>query len=303
MTNDIIFTDGTESKGHLGGAGLFALTGVKCWEDDVLFLTPAGPDFLGTYGGFMADNQLSLCGVRYTLPHTLYEVLRYFPDGTWVLRSIYGEHYREAQRENLALRAEMVLPFCGPETRGIYLCSAPDDAIWDELGRIREAAPNAKIMWELPQRVERPELVERIFQNIEKVDYYSLNLPESKLYFGTGSEEQSLAAIIRHPKPCFFRVGERGAYWAEGGAAAFAPSVEADSAVDPTGCGNCSTAAAMVGAAEGLPPQMIAIKANIAAGLTARQYGPFPKMTAGLRRELEAKARRLMREAFSQTRT
>ena len=296
ITNDVVFADGTESRGHLGGA-VFSLGGVKCWQDDVAYVSAAGPDFDQYYGKYFRDNGLSAAGVRCTLPYTHYDIVKYYPDGRWYEYSIYGETYFADHREAMENTAEMVAAVCGPETKGIYIDSGGERVIWNEFEKIRGAAPGAKIMWELPtSHCLQPELKARTLEVIGMVDMYSLNLPESKEFFGTDSEEASVAAIIALGKPCFFRVGQKGAYWIADGKATFARPVDVDISVDPTGCGNCSTAAAMVGAAEGWDPLMIAIKANIAAGLNARQYGPIPLVNAEIRAEAEALAQKMYEE-------
>lgn len=296
ITNDVVFADGTESKGHLGGA-VFSLGGVKCWQDDVAYVTAAGPDFDEYYGKYFRDNELTLQGVRYTMPKTHYDIVKYFPDGRWYEYSIYSDTYLDDYRPLTMNTAAMIAEVSGPETRGMYIDGSCNHAPWNEFDKLRAAAPNAKIMWEVPtNHCLKPELREGTLRVIGMVDMYSLNLPESKAFFGTDSEEASVQAIIDLGKPCFFRVGERGSYWIADGKATFAKPVDVSISVDPTGCGNCSTAAAMVGAAEGWDPLMIAIKANIAAGLNARQYGPIPLVNAEIRAEAEALAQKMYEE-------
>ena len=65
-----------------------------------------------------------------------------------------------------------------------------------------------------------------------------------------------------------------------------------DNEVDPTGCGNISTAAAMWAFFEGYDPLRICIWAAICAGYNALQYGPYPRMDA----ETRAEAQKLMEE-------
>ena len=78
--------------------------------------------------------------------------------------------------------------------------------------------------------------------------------------------------------------------------AVFAPPVMVENSVDPTGCGNCSTAAALIGLAEGLPLVDAAVMANIAAGFNAQQIGPWPKVDA----ETQTKAKLMMEKLKSE---
>jgi sugar/nucleoside kinase (ribokinase family) len=71
----------------------------------------------------------------------------------------------------------------------------------------------------------------------------------------------------------------------QNGQAVFLASIGTENTVDPTGCGNNSTAAALVGFAEGLSMRETLAMANISASYNARQYGPWPLVTPQVRRE------------------
>jgi len=107
------------------------------------------------------------------------------------------------------------------------------------------------------------------------VDCYSVNLREAAAFFATSDEGQIIQGLIGLGKPCFLRMGERGAALVSEGEMAFVPSVGVEESVDATGCGNCSTAASLIGIAEGLPPRQTVAMANISAAFNARQVGPW----------------------------
>jgi sugar/nucleoside kinase (ribokinase family) len=56
----------------------------------------------------------------------------------------------------------------------------------------------------------------------------------------------------------------------------FSESIVLGEIIDTTGCGNCSTAAALAGFCEGYEPEKIARMGNIAAAYNLLQYGPYP---------------------------
>ena len=119
-------------------------------------------------------------------------------------------------------------------------------------------------------------------ETISHSDYYSFNRPESFRLFETDSEEKVIANIREIGKPCFYRVGPKGAYMLTADEGYFVPSVvlpTRDGDVDPTGCGNSSTAAAMWALVEGKDPLTVCITGNITAGFNAIQYGPHPDLT------------------------
>jgi sugar/nucleoside kinase (ribokinase family) len=284
------YADGSKAEGFLGGA-IYTASGIKPFCDEVLMITTAGPDFDDSFGGYYRQNNLSLDGVNFVLPKTPYNILDYHADGRWWEYSKYGPDFEKEWGPKALIQASFVLRHANEQTRGIYFESASREPVWKNLAEIRNAAPNARIMWEVPTPdIDDPEAKKHISDLIDKVDIYSLNLPESMTYFGTNSEQESIAAIIALGKPCFFRVGEKGAYMIEDGEGWFAPSVGVDQSVDPTGCGNCSTGTAMYGFCEGLHPLKTVILANLAASLNALQYGPYPSFTAELRAMLLERA-------------
>ncbi len=284
--NDLIDATGHTTTAQLGGT-IYTVNGIKTYCDDLVFVTTAGPDFGDFFGAYYAANQLSTAGVYQVLPRTQYNLLAYQADGRWREYSKYGADFATQWGATALIQAAHLLPFANPQTRGIYLESGVTEPIWADLGAIRAAAPHAKIMWEVAGwDIDDPALHDAIAACITQVDIYSINLPESMAYFGTTSEAESLAAIVALGKPCLFRVGTKGAYMVQAGQAWFAPSYDLAHSVDPTGCGNCATGAALYGYAEGLHPLHTVVLANLAAALNARQYGPYPLYTVALRAEL-----------------
>ncbi|MDK2981087.1 MAG: hypothetical protein PWQ55_1434 [Chloroflexota bacterium] len=300
LLNDMNYSDGSKAEGFLGGT-IYTLAGVKPFTDDVLFITTAGPDFDQYFGDYYRQNGLSTEGVQFVLPKTEYRILDYAPDGRWWEYSKYGKEFQEKWEPVALITADFVIHNASEETLGIYFESGVHESVWKDLAGIRQAAPNAKIMWEIPTYdIDNPEVKEEMLALIEQVDMYSLNLPESMTFFGTQSEEESIQAILEVGKPCFFRVGIKGAYMIQDGKAWFAPAVGVEESVDATGCGNCSTGTAMYGYCEELHPLKTVVLANLSAALNALQFGPYPQFTPELRAELFAKGEdtfnRLMKE-------
>ena len=290
IVNDMLYADGTRKTGFLGGS-IYTVNGIKPYTDDLLFITTAGPDFDSLYGDYFRLNGLSTVGVKEVLPKTQYNVVEYNAAGQWWEHSIYGEQFEKEIGLVPEIRAEYIIEHADESVKGIYLESRVIEGVWKHLDDVRKAAPNACIQAELSTvDIDDASLHGAVMELIGKVDMYSVNLPESMTLFGTRSEEESIRRIIELGKPCFFRVGEKGSYMIQDGRAWFAPSVGVDASVDATGCGNCSTGASLYGYCEGKHPLMTAILANLAAGVNARQYGPYPHYTPELRERLLAQA-------------
>ena len=76
-----------------------------------------------------------------------------------------------------------------------------------------------------------------------------------------------------------FRVGHRGAYVVTKEDVIYLPPAPGP-VVDPTGCGNSSTAAALYAYCQGEDPLMVGIMANVTSSINIRQYGVIPDMLA-----------------------
>ncbi len=284
--NDIHYADGRKVEGILGGA-LYTAAGIKPFTDSVLLVSTVGPDFDTYYGGYFRQNGLSTAGLQWVLPKTEYTFLEYHADGRWWEYSKYGQSFTDTWGETALIQAAFILAHASPQTKGIYLESSVQEAVWQGLDDIRKAAPNAKIMWEVATGdANDPRLRDQVAELIRQCDIYSINLPESMAFFGSESEADSIQRILAFGRPCFFRVGEKGAYMIENGQAWFAPAVQVEKSVDATGCGNCSTGTALYGFCEQLHPLKTVLLANRAAHLNALQYGPYPHFTADLRQAL-----------------
>ncbi|WP_088070028.1 carbohydrate kinase family protein [Gottfriedia luciferensis] len=284
IVNDIQYADGSISKGHIGGA-IFCLGGVKIWSDDCLYVSNVGEDFLKYYGEWMDANHCSYEGLNYNLPNTEYTTLIYGDEGLHDEVSIYSEDIEKKISEIDIRTAEQIANHCGSETRGIYIEASEVDALWDSLHLIHMKC-NAKIMWEIPTSAAmQKQRKEKVLNTIIKAGLYSVNLPEAMSIFETKDEKSTVEAIISFGVPCFFRVGSRGSYMISDGQAYFAPSITVGDVVDATGCGNCSTAAALYAYSEGFAPKKVAAMANISAAYNLLQFGPYPVITSETRAE------------------
>ena len=279
IVNDICFADGSRTDNILGGCCVYAMSGIGCFTESVLPVTAGGPDFEALYGQWFTQNAVERCGVHITMPATHHTRLSYEADGRWSEVSLYGDGYFAEQKQNNMTRAAQLLPHIGPHSKGLYLDSLADDGIWQELQLIRSAAPQLRIMWEPPTMCSAssdPATKQAVREHILACDFYSMNLGEAEAFFGVKGRDAVLAAIAALGRPCFLREGENGATWAENGDAVHLPALLSSEGIDPTGCGNCSTAAALWARCEGYGAAETVALASAAASLCARQRGPSP---------------------------
>ena len=292
MVTDLYYPDGRVIKASPGGS-FYAAAGIKMWRDSLAYVGTAGPDFDEFYGAFFRENGIGT-HVKKVLPHTLRYDLVYAPDGSWTERCTYGEEYETMAKDVGRLTPEMFAPLCDGSTRGIYLEASLSAKIADGLPALKALIPNGKLMWEInTEDLFDSARKEAILKRIGQVDIYSVNLHEARAFFHRETLEEVIADIQALGKPCFLRLGEEGAGLVTRESAVFAPPVAVAESVDPTGCGNCSTAASLIGFAEGLPAFDTVMMANISAGFNARQVGPWPVVDEATR----AEAQRLLEAA------
>lgn len=277
IINDIEYIDHTRKTNRLGGCAIFAYGGIHLFTDSVLFLSSGGLDFFDAYGSYFKENDIDPDGIYLSLPHTHHTLMKYEPDGTWNETSLYGKNYFALQSENNRTSFVKLEPFLNKETKGLYLDAGAHETVFEEIDLIRQAAPNIKILWEPPTFSSKdPSMRERILDNLKKVDFYSMNLDEAAAFFQANSREAIIEKMMELDIPSFLREGENGSSWIENHQIVSCPAIEKEKAVDVTGCGNTSAAAALYWRIEGSCFEDIVLHANEAASLCARYEGPIP---------------------------
>lgn len=276
VSDSVRSVDGVLSKPNMGGGGIFALAGIRLWTDNCKLVCHAGEDYYETYGKWMEDNGLTNDGVMIDVEKTNSSILTHRPDGTYFQENPLGPRKGAENFGYLQVKPRELENLIESDTLGIYMTQNCDKVRWKNLLELKKKT-NVKIMWEL-QLFDQT--LEQVMAVIDKADMFSINKFEaSKLYdIDPNNEEELIKQLQQLPvEMVFFRVGEKGAYVLAGGKEAFCPSVDPfGPSKDPTGCGNCSTGAAMYAWLEGKDPLMTAIMANISSGYNAAQYGVYP---------------------------
>ncbi len=283
MITDIYYPDGRVEKASPGGS-FYSAAGIKMWRDSVAYIGTAGSDFNDYYGRFFSDNEIPTF-ISEVLPKTLSYDLMYAQDGSWTEKCSYGEEFEAMAKDIGRITPEMFAPHCDENTKGIYIEASLSAKIADNFPEVKKLIPDGKLMWEVnTEDLFDPTKKEAIIERINQVDIYSVNFHEAKAFWGVESLEEVIFEIRRTGKPCFLRLGEKGAGMVTEEYAVFAPPVNVEKSVDPTGCGNCSTAASLIGFAEGLDPFEGVMMANISAGFNALQVGPWPQVDENTRK-------------------
>lgn len=292
LLNDVHYADGSVKEGLVGGGGLYALSGIRLWTDHVHFIGNIGRDFEEYIAPWWDGNHIPRKGLNVCHDHCTYHSVEYHPDGTYREGSIYDEGMRHDMY--MVAHPEQMEPFAA-DLKGVSFVSAVNPTEFEKIGALRKKH-RFSVMFELNTFYCHHKYLDDLLRCLEHVDIYSVNLPEAKALFQADTEEACIKRMLEIGKPCFFRVGKKGSYVVMDGEALFVPVVVGEHDIDPTGCGNSSTAAAGYAFAEGYDPLMIGILANVASCMNAQQYGPVPVMDEALRKTSMALTEKLYKE-------
>lgn len=277
MLDSVRFADGTEhTRESIGGPATFAYSGVKLFTDDVMQCSRVGLDYHELFDDWMARNGVESKGFQVTTSHCNHSYLVYNADGTYgsdrfeqsVAQSgewIQNLGYMKTSPQDFAR-------FTDKTTKGIYLAQNYDKVFWDQLGEVK-ARDGFKIMWEIEGPSAHVEFLEQVIYDCQYVDIFSINIQEAQNLFGVQGDEACIRELQKLPVDMtLFRVGERGLYSVTPTESIYLPPAPGP-VVDPTGCGNTSTGAALYAYAEGYDPLMVGIIANVASAQNIRQFG------------------------------
>lgn len=282
------FADGQVNGPYLGGSGIFGYGGIRVWTDSVSPVLNIASDFYDYYGEWIKENQVDQTHLNLAYDKTFFVDMVYQENGYY--ESIYTIQekidnaflygYTNCRLEQIARIAQ--------NHAALYLYYEPINSVfWKGLKKIRDIS-GLKVMWE-PGFSVCDSGFREIFLKVMNVfgpDMCTLNYFEASALFETKDEEKLIQIIEGFNLPFFFfRCGKRGAYALAKGKRFFVPSIDIDGyqSVDPTGCGNASTAGAMYGWVETGNPVIAAIMGNISGGFNVGQFGIIPKFNDAMR--------------------
>lgn len=268
VTDEIRFADGKTVEKTAGGAGMYALCGMKLWTDDIRLVTGVGGDFAGLYGKWFRDNQITMDGLLVKDANTPHTVVRYFKDGEREETPRYGlDHYRKIE-----VTPEELRPYF-QRAKGIYIFKNSNPDFWNRVIPMKQAS-KAVLMWEIGCDATYYENLSRVKEIARQVDIFSINLTESRQLLGKQELTELVAEFRSWKMPLvFLRMGAKGAVMITKETAEHVPAEEHVQVIDPTGGGNSSSGAVLYGFTEGYPPHVCAKMGNLSAAMCIAQYG------------------------------
>ncbi|MDD3411374.1 MAG: carbohydrate kinase family protein [Eubacteriales bacterium] len=286
MLDSVRFADGTEhTQESIGGPATFAYSGVKLFTDDVMQCSRVGKDYHELFDPWMEKNGVERKGFQVASDRCNHSYLVYYEDTTYGSdkSKLADDMLLSEWMQNLGYMKTSPADFGAftreGDTKGIYLAQNCDGVFWDQLGAIK-ARDGFKVMWEIEGPSAQKTCLDQVVYACQYVDIFSINIQEAQHLFGVEGDEACIRELQRLPVDfTLFRVGERGLYAVTSDQAYYLPPAPGP-IVDPAGCGNTSTGAALYAYAEGCDPLMIGIVANVASAQNIRQFGVIQDFAA-----------------------
>lgn len=286
VTDEIHFADGKSVEIVAGGAGIYALCGVKLWCDEVMLATGVGADFQEIYGEWYEKNHLSMEGLIIKDEKTPHTVINYFEDGEREEIPFYGAHHYK----KIETVPEDLKPYF-ETAKGIYIFKNSDPEYWKKIIQYKENS-SAKVMWEIGCDATYPENYENIKRIAQHMDVFSINLTESRHMMAKDDMEEIIKEYQSFGIPLvFLRRGAAGAVMITPEEVTYVPSQKNVNVVDPTGGGNSSSGAVLYGFCEGFSPKICGTMGSISAAMCLGQYGVPEKITEEMRQEAMKRAK------------
>jgi sugar/nucleoside kinase (ribokinase family) len=279
-TDEIHLTGGRILRNQMGGAGIYALAGILTFCRDVVVVSGVGPGYRNLHGSWYIQNRISTAGL----------IEREGPDHiTRINYRTGGDRHDEPDIGLGEMHAKDPLPteiarFCTGTTRGIYTFKHLDKEYMDALLELKQRR-GCKLMWEIAEDACVPDNLPAIKHYMNRIDVFSINEKEAAALLGTHTFEETVLRLCdMTSRWIYLRRGERGAVLLEDGRRYVCPPMSKLPVVDPTGCGNASSAAVLYGCGEGYPPLKAGIMGSVAAAGVLAQFGVPSRYTPESRR-------------------
>ncbi len=206
VTDEIRFSDGKTVEKVAGGAGIYALCGMKLWSDSVLLATGVGADYREIYGEWYETNGISMEGLLVKDEKTPHTVIQYFEDGERTETPLYGpDHYKKIE-----ITREDLKPYFSA-SKGIYIFKNDSPDFWEKILEMKKES-SAVVMWEIANDATCLEKKKHVREIASRLDILSINMTEARALLGLEKKEDIIQEFQSwNLRLVFLRQGARGA--------------------------------------------------------------------------------------------
>jgi hypothetical protein len=295
MLDSVRFADGSESdREHIGGPATFAYSGIRLWTDSVMQCSNLGADYHTLFDPWVEKNKIETKGFKVKCDRCNHSYLVYNPDGTYSGDPLKLKHRTDWEQDMGYMKTspQEIGEFTKEGgVKGVYLAQNCEGVFWTQLGEIKKR-DGFKMMWEMESPSSYLKFMDEVKYAMQFVDIFSINIQEAETLFDVKGDEACIKGLQElDVDMTIFRVGERGLYMVTPDEAIYLPPAPGP-VVDPTGCGNTSTGAALYAYAMGYDALMVGIMSNVASAQNIRQFGVIPDFDA-VREESYTQAKEL----------
>ena len=268
VTDNIHLSDGQELLDIHGGAGIYALSGIRVWDPNVGIVTGIGEDYLPKYKKWYQKNGISTKGLIIKGKNSPETTIQYLESGERIETPRFGkDHY-----VSLEATPEEVENHCKASV-GVYIFKRAIVSYWERILELKRKY-RFKLLWEIDGDSATSANLLIVKKIVAKVDIFSINIQEARSLLSAHDVDTILQEFATWPVPLIFlRMGKEGAYMISGKRSVKVLSVPNVSIVDPTGGGNSSSGGVLVGYCLGLSPVECGFMGSISAMHNMAQFG------------------------------
>ncbi len=190
IIDDLVFADGGEAPGMLGGAGLYAALGAAmAGERTAGLVSGVGRDLGRAELGRLSSWGIVTTGLTVAGEHTSRSRVVYHADGERSETPLLGlEHFA-----TMAPRITGV-PRTWTALRGLYLFAGVESRDWDGvIGYAR--ATGCALLWEISADAATPDHFDEVSALLGQVDVFSVNLAEARALCGSTEPADCVAVL------------------------------------------------------------------------------------------------------------
>lgn len=291
-SDNIEFSDGSKISNVLGGAGGYALLGVKLWTDNVSIISGVGKDYSEYFSNWFDSNHISDEGFVIVDDYTYQNDIKYFSS---VDRTETPRH-GQSHRNKIELSTKRLKEFITDDTKAVYTFLDIDEEELNPIIELKEKY-KFKLMWEIGGNTLDIKYLPTLKEYASKIEMFSINYEEASMFF----KEKDIDILTNYLmelgfEMIAFRLGSLGIRIIANNEFVFIESIDNGNIVDVTGCGNCSTAASMYSYTIGDDIETIGIKANISASYCYQQYGPYPLIDDNMRMIMNSEVEKIKKD-------
>ena len=265
----------------IGGPATFAYTGIRIWTDSVMQVSRVGADYEPIFKPWMDRNKIEPNGFKVVCDRSnhIYGFMHAYGAPR---PKAFDRHTLDAWQDFGFMKTtpEDIAEFTqGGGVKGVYIAQNCDGVFWRKLAQIKKR-DGFKVMWEIEGPWADKLYIDMVSDVCTCADMFSINVAEARKLFDCQSDVDCIEGLRTLPVDMtLFRVGERGLYVVTQDDAIYLPPAPGP-VVNPLGCGNSSTGAALYAYTQGKDPMMVGIMANVASSRNIMQYGVIPEFAS-----------------------